>query len=429
MPVSYNRRTFLSVVAFLSVALCPHRLGAAPDFSVYLHKILRNHTAHACDGQQLAVTCPFRTAVAVLSAFYGRRVPSEYLCPGAAPEDGAGGSTDCTSGIAAQKVVDECQDQRSCQLPVNSRVFGLDPCPGTSKYLIVSYKCRPENHRSKLACENDRLRLVCRNDTVLAIYSATFGHLLHGSPQCPDEPASGPDMECLSPSALRKVSRRCHGRPNCSVLADTQSFGDPCFPGMKKHLRVSYACVPRVLLEELGRGSPDPFSISDYTHGGWYTGPGVSRLHGKVVVFTSALEVFARVWGLPETVALYFVSGICAGLVFLLCVFGLKSMVLRDVKSLWLELEVARKARLARKAAALAPARRELMADLEDDSSSDSSFRRLTWAYRTADTLFSSELTVEMEERGDGKELQEGDMWLPGDSSPYAIHKIQASGP
>uniref|UniRef100_W5NDS4 Si:ch73-335m24.2 n=1 Tax=Lepisosteus oculatus TaxID=7918 RepID=W5NDS4_LEPOC len=298
-----------------------------------------------------------------------------------------------------QKVVDECQDQRSCQLPVNSRVFGLDPCPGTSKYLIVSYKCRPENHRSKLACENDRLRLVCRNDTVLAIYSATFGHLLHGSPQCPDEPASGPDMECLSPSALRKVSRRCHGRPNCSVLADTQSFGDPCFPGMKKHLRVSYACVPRVLLEELGRGSPDPFSISDYTH------------------------------GLPETVALYFVSGICAGLVFLLCVFGLKSMVLRDAKSLWLELEVARKARLARKAAALAPARRELMADLEDDSSSDSSFRRLTWAYRTADTLFSSELTVEMEERGDGKELQEGDMWLPGDSSPYAIHKIQASGP
>ncbi|MBN3323793.1 EVA1C protein, partial [Atractosteus spatula] len=399
MPVSYNRRTFLCGLALLSVALCPHRLGAAPDFSVYLHKILRNHTAHACDGQQLAVTCPFRTAVAVLSAFYGRRVPSEYLCPGAATEDGAGGSTDCTSGIAAQqKVVDECQDQRSCQLPVNSRVFGLDPCPGTSKYLIVSYKCRPENHRSKLACENDRLRLVCRNDTVLAIYSATFGHLLHGSPQCPEEPASGPDMECLSPSALRKVSRRCHGRPNCSVLADTQSFGDPCFPGMKKHLRVSYACVPRVLLEELGRGSPDPFSISDYTH------------------------------GLPETVALYFVSGICAGLVFLLCLFGLKSMVLRDVQSLWLELEVARKARQARKAAALAPARRELMADLEDDSSSDSSFRRLTWAYRTADSLFSSELTVEMEERGDGKELQEGDMWLPGDSSPYAIHKIQASG-
>lgn len=48
--------------------------------------------------------------------------------------------------------------------------------------------------------------------------------------------------ECLSPSALRKVSRRCHGRANCSVLADTQNFGDPCFPGTRKHLRVSFTC-------------------------------------------------------------------------------------------------------------------------------------------------------------------------------------------
>lgn len=51
--------------------------------------------------------------------------------------------------------------------------------------------------------------------------------------------------ECLSPSALRKVSRRCHGRANCSVLADTQTFGDPCFPGTRKHLRVSFTCGAR----------------------------------------------------------------------------------------------------------------------------------------------------------------------------------------
>lgn len=102
--------------------------------------------------------------------------------------------------------------------------------------------------------------------------------------------------ECLSPSALRKVSRRCHGRANCSVLADTQTFGDPCFPGTRKHLRVSFTCgarrtgccrfwltwfaasckknttfifssVPRYLLEDVGRGSTDPFLISDFTHG------------------------------------------------------------------------------------------------------------------------------------------------------------------
>lgn len=40
-------------------------------------------------------------------------------------------------------MLDECQDRRSCQVLVNSRVFGTDQCPGSSKYLIVWYKCRP----------------------------------------------------------------------------------------------------------------------------------------------------------------------------------------------------------------------------------------------------------------------------------------------
>lgn len=42
-----------------------------------------------------------------------------------------------------QKMLDECQDRRSCQFLVNSRLFGMDPCPGTGKYLLVWYKCRP----------------------------------------------------------------------------------------------------------------------------------------------------------------------------------------------------------------------------------------------------------------------------------------------
>lgn len=42
-----------------------------------------------------------------------------------------------------QKVVSECQDRRSCHIPVFSPVFGQDPCPLTTKYLLVAYKCRP----------------------------------------------------------------------------------------------------------------------------------------------------------------------------------------------------------------------------------------------------------------------------------------------
>lgn len=376
----------------LLLALRIHNAHSAPDFSQYLHTILKNHTAHACEGETLIIECPSRTSVSVLSAFYGRRVPHQYLCPSLNPNITEEEDSECASPVAIQKVVSECQDRRSCHIPVFSPVFGQDPCPLTSKYLLVAYKCRPEHHRTRLVCENERLRLMCKNETVLAIYSATFGHLLHGSPYCPQEPGSHADMECLSPSALRKVSRRCHGRSNCSVLADIQTFGDPCFSGTRKHLRVSFTCVPRYLLDDVGRGSTDPFMISDYTH------------------------------GLPERVALYFVSGICAGLVFLLCLFGLRSTVVRDVKDLVSDLNDELKASRRK--------RKEIIEDLFDDDISDtSSFRRLTQSYRTADILSPSTLSVEMVkyEGEQMRELPSVDIWPPRDSCPYAIHKIKTT--
>lgn len=274
-----------------------------------------------------------------------------------------------------------------------SPVFGQDPCPETSKYIIVSYKCKPEHHRSRTVCENERLKLACQNDTVLAIYSATFGHLEHGSLECPQEAKTKTDIECLSPSALRRVSRKCHGRTNCSVLADAQGFGDPCFPGTRKHLRVSFTCVPRYLLEDVGRGNTDPFLLSDYTH------------------------------GLPETVALYFVSGICAGLFFLLCLFGLKSTLIRDLKDLASELGDELKSSHRSQGG--------LIDDFDDDDPSlRSSFRHLARPYRTPD-VFNQEMimTVVMEERRDEDkpEMPNGDIWPHINSSPYAMHKIKTS--
>ncbi|XP_052470503.1 protein eva-1 homolog C isoform X2 [Carassius gibelio] len=379
---------------FLSVALAlnTRETSSAPDFSDYLHRILKNHTAHACDGETLSIRCPTRTSVAVISAFYGRRVPSPYLCPHANPNI-TEENTDCISTAAIQKVMSECQDRRQCQIPVASPVFGQDPCPESRKYIIVSYKCKPEHHRSRTVCENERLKLACKNDTVLAIYSATFGHLEHDSLECPQEAKTKPDIECLSPSALRRVSRKCHGRTNCSVLADAQGFGDPCFPGTKKHLRVSFTCVPRYLLEDVGRGNIDPFLLSDYTH------------------------------GLPEAVALYFVSGICAGLFFLLCLFGLKSTLIRDLKDLASELGDELKS-----------SRRTNGGQIddfdEDDAYLRSSFRHLARPYYTPD-VFNPEMimTVVMEDRKDEDkpEAANGDIWPHISSSPYAMHKIKTS--
>ncbi|XP_029463819.1 protein eva-1 homolog C-like [Rhinatrema bivittatum] len=383
----------------------------------YLQKVLKNHTAHACDGEQLGVTCPHKTSISVQSAFYGRRVPSQNLCP--SPSNNSNEDTVCVSPTVIQKVLDECQNQRLCHFSINSRMFGLDPCPGTHKYLIISYKCKPDNHRIKTVCENGKLRLHCKNSSVLAIYSASYGRSFQGNPNCDSGRRTGPDIECLAPVALKKVSRKCYNKQKCSINADIATFGDPCFPGVRKQLIVSYTCVPKQLLEDVSHGSPDPFSLSDYTHGGWYNGPRLSKLHEDMMILTNSLETFARLWGVPEKVGLYFLCGVSIGLVFLLCLL-IPKMFVQDMKKIFWKSEMEDSLELGRI--------RSKDEDIyKDDSSSDSSFRRLTRSYRNSNNIFSPELTAAIEEATEIQGPEREEIWIPKESSPYAIHKIKSA--
>lgn len=115
--------------------------------------------------------------------------------------------------------------------------------------------------------------------------------------------------------------------------------------------------------------------------------------------------------------ALYFVSGICAGLVFLLCLFGLRSTLVKDVKELVSELKASHRQE------------KEFMDDLfEDDVSDSSSFRCLTHSRSTTDAFTPSTLTIELVQREmeQMKNVSNGDIWPHHNSSPYAIHKIKA---
>nr|XP_033800971.1 protein eva-1 homolog C-like isoform X2 [Geotrypetes seraphini] len=419
-------------------------LSSAPEFSGYLQKVLKNHTAHACDGEQLGVMCPHKTSISILSAFYGRRVSSQNLCP--SPKNHSVEDTVCVSPTVKQKVLDECQDQRSCHFSINSRMFGMDPCPGTHKYLIVSYKCKPDNHRIKTVCENEKLRLQCKNNSILAIYSASYGRSFQRGADCDSGKRTWPDIECLSPVALKKVSRKCYGQQKCSVIADLETFGDPCFPGIRKHLTVSYTCgmflysstncvatttaqnavlglrlVPKQLLEEVGHGAPDPFSLSDYTHGGWYKGPRLAKLHEDMMILSSSLETFAHLWGVPEKVGLYFLCGVSAGLVFLLCLLVPK-MFLQDIKKIFWEEELVDSLELG-----ILRSKGENEDIYKDDSSSDSSFRRLTQSYRASNNIFSAELSAALQGATEIQRSDRDEIWIPKESSPYAIHKIKSA--
>ncbi|XP_051781540.1 protein eva-1 homolog C [Erpetoichthys calabaricus] len=350
---------------------------SSSDFSGYLSKVLRNYTEHSCDGEYISVRCPHRTTISIQSSFYGRQMPSHQMCPSRHPFSNAEKfkeDTSCSASTSLQKMLDECQDRRSCQLLVNSRLFGVDPCPGTSKYLIVWYKCRPNEYKSKVACEDDRLRLSCKRSMVIAIYSAIFGRSQEGSLECPYHNYGVPPVDCLSGTALQIMTSRCHGKRSCNILANSREFGDPCYPGIRKYLNVIYTCVPKKLLEEvqprptnyqslnlpqhprsfnpniIGDGvlSDVPTRITserlpeekkarkkagvysmeekpllpplDETRRRMLNNSMESKPIGtEMALLSNILAAYSFILENPERAALYFVSGVCIGLILTLC--------------------------------------------------------------------------------------------------------------
>ncbi|XP_051496053.1 protein eva-1 homolog C isoform X4 [Apus apus] len=154
------------------ILVCSAEVAALADFSGYLTKLLQNHTAYACDGEHLSLHCPRHSTISVQSAFYGQ---DYHMCGTGEQETRMREPINCVAPTSLQKVLDECQNLRSCQLLVNSRVFGPDLCPGTTKFLLVSFKCKPTEYKTKSACENQELKLHCQESKFLIIYSATYG--------------------------------------------------------------------------------------------------------------------------------------------------------------------------------------------------------------------------------------------------------------
>ena len=50
-------------------------------------------------------------------------------------------NTNCYASNGLQLVETACYLQNSCSIPATSSYFGIDPCPGTYKYLFIQYTC------------------------------------------------------------------------------------------------------------------------------------------------------------------------------------------------------------------------------------------------------------------------------------------------
>ncbi|XP_064304233.1 protein eva-1 homolog A isoform X3 [Phalacrocorax carbo] len=370
----------------------------------------------------------------------------------------------CSVGTSLQKMLDECQDRRSCQFLVNSRLFGADPCPGTGKYLIVWYKCRPNEYKSKVACEDDKLRLSCKKSMVIAIYSAIFGRTQGGSLECPYQNLGMPMIECQSATALQLMIKRCHGKRSCSIYASTYEFGDPCYPGIRKHLNVIYTCVPKKLLHETqprptnyqGFQKPhfplrprvfDPNVIEDGVFLSDVSPSNIGRalpaekkkgrsatfypldntpfllpvdetqppalnssmepvgVSTEMALLSNVLAAYAFITENPERAALYFVSGVCIGLVLTLLALVLRVSCRTDCKC---------------SSAKKPPRERESDSDSSDsdddsDTTSDLSARRHRRFERTLNmNVFTSAEELERAQRLEERERIIREIWMNG---------------
>ncbi|KAM3837367.1 protein eva-1 homolog C [Vipera latastei] len=301
------------------------------DFSGYLTKLLRNHTVYACDGDHLSLRCPRHSTISVQSAYYGQ---AYHLCSAQQPEVMVKEALNCVASTTLQKVLDECQNLRDCQLLVNSRLFGSELCPGVTKYLLVSFKCRPSEYKTRSVCENEELKLHCHESKFLNIYSASYGRSAHEMHFCSTKMNHLPQYDCFSYSALEVLSKKCYGKQRCKIIANSHNFGRPCMPGVKKYLNVSYACVPRFILaavDPMVTILPPSWKPKEVEYDINFD-PKESRIPKKEgIIISSSLATFAYIRDHLERAALLFVSSVCVGLMLTLCALVMHTSCCDDV--------------------------------------------------------------------------------------------------
>uniref|UniRef100_A0A671NKK2 Protein eva-1 homolog C-like n=1 Tax=Sinocyclocheilus anshuiensis TaxID=1608454 RepID=A0A671NKK2_9TELE len=278
-------------------------LSNLPTFSLdYLFRIINSQSVKACDGDLLLLRCPRHSTITIQSAFYGQSAALPGIVPGMRCQ---WRNHSCSATTALQKVLSECQGHRNCQFLVNHQVFGIDPCPGTPKYLHVSYRCKPTEHKKRVTCEGDQLLLHCKYTKVLNIYSAVYGRQLEGEDLCPSE-EQPPPFECIFHGAVDVVSNICYGKQRCLFTIDEAHFKNPCPPGTKKYITVLYACGMNALISiEIF-----PKQMFEFIRS--------SKFPENRIIVSNSLMAYGYITEHPEMAGLLFTSSVCVGLLIVL---------------------------------------------------------------------------------------------------------------
>lgn len=84
------------------------------------------------------------------------------------------------------------------------------------------------------------MTIGCEPGYVINLIRANYGRF--SITICNDQGNVDWSVNCMSAKSLRVLYAKCSHKQNCSILASTNTFGDPC-PGTHKYLEAHYQCV------------------------------------------------------------------------------------------------------------------------------------------------------------------------------------------
>ncbi|XP_008413130.1 L-rhamnose-binding lectin CSL3-like [Poecilia reticulata] len=91
----------------------------------------------------------------------------------------------------------------------------------------------------RVACEESVVQIECEENEIIFVINAKYGR--SDQTTCSDGIPEDQTTNSACVSRADLVFQRCNGKSECSVLASSSVFGDPC-AGTYKYLEVLYLC-------------------------------------------------------------------------------------------------------------------------------------------------------------------------------------------
>ncbi|VDI14319.1 Hypothetical predicted protein [Mytilus galloprovincialis] len=143
-----------------------------------------------CEDSKTTLSCPSNQVIKIRQAWYGRY--NKRTCKHKSIK-----TTRCSTNKPRGITMKNCNGRKSCTVAANNRLYG-DPCPGTHKYVTVTYYCKDKTPKCLRKCHRQakciRGKCVCNS-----------GYKGDGIRSCTN----------IKVKKAPKCLRRCHRQAKC----------------------------------------------------------------------------------------------------------------------------------------------------------------------------------------------------------------------